>query len=151
MRAPALLFLLLLAPGGLAQIYSWRDADGRMHYSDQAPTGIAQPSKLEPATLWVEEADKAKRKLAKEVMDARKRQLDAEEEAAKADKSKGEAAERQENCRLARDYLQTLESGARISRSDEKGGRAYLDDQAREQEIASARRATASWCGSSGN
>jgi len=31
--------LLLSATGSFAEIYSWRDADGKVHFSDQAPAG----------------------------------------------------------------------------------------------------------------
>ena len=150
MRATRLLLLLpllfLFAPSVLAQIYSWRDAEDKMHYSDQPPAGVANPRKIEPPQAPTEETDKARRKLAKDELDFRKRQLDAEESTAKAAKSEKEAAERQENCKQARSYLQALESGVRISRNDEKGERSVLDDQGREQETASARRAVSSWC-----
>ena len=146
MRVASLLLLLLLAPAAIAQIYSWRDAEGKMHYSDQPPTAVANTRKLEPAQAPTEETDKARRKLAKDELDFRKRQLDAEESAAKAAKSEKEASERQENCKQARAYLQALESGVRIARSDEKGERNIIDDQGRQQETVSARSAVTSWC-----
>ena len=96
--------------------------------------------------FFAEDSDKARQKLAKEQMDFRKRQLDAAEAAAKADKTQSDAAERQENCKQARSYLQALESGMRITRGTDKGEREFLDDQGREQEIISARRAVASSC-----
>src|SRR5690606_32089813 len=39
MRRPALLLALLIALPVSAQVYSWRDRDGRMHYSDVPPPG----------------------------------------------------------------------------------------------------------------
>ena len=146
MRTAPLLLMLLLAPTCLAQIYSWRDAEGKMHYADQPPSGVANTRKVAPVLAPAEENDAARQKLAKEQMDFRKRQLDAAEATAKAEKTQSELAEREQNCKQAKSYLQALESGIRIARSDDKGERVQLDDQSREQETASARRAVASWC-----
>ena len=146
MRASPLLLFILLVPASFAQIYSWRDADGQMHYSDQPPTGVAKPRKLETTGAPPEDSEAARRKLAQEEMDFRKRQLDAAEADAKAAKSAAELADRQDNCRKAKAYLQTLESGVRISRSNDKGEPAFLDEQGRQQEIGAARRAADSWC-----
>ncbi len=146
MRASPLLLFILLVPASLAQIYSWRDANGEMHYSDQPPTGVARPRILETTKAPAEDGETARRKLAQEEMDFRKRQLDAAEADAKAAKSAAELADRQDNCRKAKAYLQTLESGIRISRSSDKGEPVFLDEQGRQQEISAARRAADSWC-----
>lgn len=146
MRLAYLLFLLLPASVGLAQIYSWRDAEGKVHYSDQAPPEVANTRQVKPTLAPAEEVDQARRKLAKDQQDFRKRQNDAAEAASKAEKAQSEASERQENCKQATSYLQSLQSGARITRSNDKGERIYLDDQMREQETASARRAVDAWC-----
>ena len=146
MRTASLLLMLLLAPACLAQIYSWRDAEGKMHYSDQPPVGVANTRKVEPNLAPAEDSDKARQRLAKEQMDFRKRQLEAGESAVKAERAQKEAAERQENCKQAKSYLQALESGERIARSNDKGEREFLDDQGRAQETISARRAVAASC-----
>jgi len=146
MRTVSLLLMLLLAPACLAQIYSWRDADGKMHYADQPPAGVANARKIEPSLAPAEASEKARQRLAKEQMDFRKRQLDAAEAATKAEKTQSEAAERQANCKQAKSYLEALESGMRVTRSNDKGERGFLDDQAREQEVVAARRAVASSC-----
>ena len=146
MRVWPLLLLLLLAPPALAQIYSWRDAEGIIHYSDQAPPDVAATRKLESAPASSEEIDRARRKLAKEQTDFRKRQTELGEADAKAEKAQGEAVEREANCKQAKSYLQALESGARVSRANEKGEPIYLDDSGREQETIAARRAVSSWC-----
>lgn len=146
MRSAYLLMLFIVSPACLAQIYSWRDAEGKIHYSDQAPADVANTRKVAPIPAPAETTDQATRKLAKDAIDFRKRQAAAAEAEAKADKAQVEAAERQENCKQAKSYLQSLESGARVARSDDKGERYYLDDQGRVQETATAKRAVASWC-----
>ncbi len=146
MRLTPLLLFLILSPPCLAQIYSWRDAEGKIHYSDQAPPGVAAPRTLEAAPASSEESDRARRKLAKEQTDFRKRQTELGDAEAKAAKAQSDAAEREANCKQARSYLQALESGARVTRANEKGEPIYLDDSGREQETIAARRAVSTWC-----
>ena len=50
------------------------------------------------------------------------------------------------NCARAQEYVRTIESGQRISRTDAKGERYYIDDAQRAQELANARQAAESWC-----
>ncbi len=146
MRAVALLVLLLISPTLFAEIYSWRDSDGGMHYSDIPPIGQVNTSKIETEATNPGDIERARRDLANREMEFRKRQQQAAEAAAKDDKDKAETAERLRNCDKARSYLRALESGVRISRTDEKGERVFLDDQARQQETAAAGREVESWC-----
>ena len=146
MRTAALLVLLLISPTLLAEIYSWRDGEGRMHYSDIPPLGQVNASKIAPAATSPNDVERARRDLANKELEFRKRQQDAAEAAAKADKDKAGAAERLANCDKARSYLRALESGGRISRTDENGERVFLDDQGRQQETEAASRAVESWC-----
>lgn len=47
MRAPLVLLMLALAAGGAgAELYSWKDAAGKTHYSDTPPPGNADARKL---------------------------------------------------------------------------------------------------------
>lgn len=146
MRAVALLVLFLISPTLLAEIYSWRDADGGMHYSDILPIGQVNASKIEPAATNPNDVERARHDLANKEMEFRKRQQQAAEAAAKDDKEKADAAERLRNCDKAKSYLRALESGARISSTDKNGERVFLDDRGRQQETEAAGRAVESWC-----
>jgi hypothetical protein len=146
MRTRLLTYCLLLVSGIAAgQIYSWRDADGRVHYGDQEPAGV-NARKLAPVLLPDAESERARQNLAKEEMLFKKRQSDAAEAEAKAAQTRSEAAARQTGCEQARAYLRALEQGERIWRSNNAGEREALDDQAREKEAASARRAVSENC-----
>lgn len=47
MRAPLVLLMLALAAGNAAaELYSWKDAAGKIHYSDTPPPGNADARKL---------------------------------------------------------------------------------------------------------
>lgn len=146
MRTLLATLLLLISALAWAQIYSWRDAEGKVHYSDQPPPGVSGTRKLEPVLAPAEDAEKARRELAKRELDRRKSQLDSSEAQDKAGKEQGERQERQKNCDQARAYLRSVESGERIARSSDGGERVYLDDQARVEELVAARRAAETWC-----
>ncbi|WP_019562115.1 hypothetical protein [Caldimonas manganoxidans] len=51
-----------------------------------------------------------------------------------------------ENCTRARNYLQTLESGVRLTRTNAKGEREFLGDEARAAEVARTRELIAANC-----
>lgn len=146
MRTAAILVLLLISPTIFAQIYSWRDAEGKVHYSDMPPAGQVNARKIAPAATTSGDTENARRDLANREMEFKKRQQDAAEVAAKDEKNKADAAERLRNCDQAKSYLRALESGARISRTNENGERAFLDERSRQQETATAGRAVESWC-----
>ncbi len=146
MRTPTILLLLLFSPLAFGQIYSWRDAEGKVHYSDVPPTDSVNVRKITPSGAVSGDTGNARRDLAQKEMEFKKRQLDAAEAGAKVEKEKIDAEDRDKNCTQAKSYLRALESGERISRSNEKGERAFLDDQSRSQEIVSTRRAIESWC-----
>ena len=79
-------------------------------------------------------------------MEFRKRQKDAQEKAAKAEKDQASTTEKQEQCASMRRHLQSLESGERIARRDDSGERYFLDDTQREQEIVKVRESIQSNC-----
>ena len=57
-----------------------------------------------------------------------------------------DAQAKKENCARAQDHVRTIESGQRLSRTDSKGERQYLDDSQVAQELAKARQAAQEWC-----
>lgn len=146
MRTPTILVLLLLSPLAFGQIYSWRDAEGKVHYSDVPPAESVNVRKIAPSGTVSGDTGSARRDLAQKEMEFKKRQLDAAEAGAKAERDKADAEDKEKNCSQAKSYLRALESGERISRSNEKGERIFLDDQSRSEEVIATRRAIDSWC-----
>ena len=159
----ALLGLALCLPA--AAQWKWRDAEGRVLYSDrppplsvpakdilQSPTAAAPRIQVissvplgasAPEQLASKPAAKAELNVEAE---ARRRKLEQEQAAkVKAEEQKNAAA-RKENCTQARSYLRTLEDGRRVARTNEKGEREILDDKQRAHEIERARAVVASDC-----
>ena len=146
MRAASLLILLLTSSLAFGQIYSWRDADGRMHYSDTPPIGADAKKMNAPPPATDDGGAAARKALADKELDFKKRQSTAAEAAAKADKEKKAETEKQANCAQARGNLQALESGQIRYKTDGNGGRVGLDGALRDEEIAKARSVVQSWC-----
>ncbi|HUW38638.1 MAG TPA: DUF4124 domain-containing protein [Rhodocyclaceae bacterium] len=146
MRRPVILVLLLASPLALAQIYTWRGADGVEHYADRAPADTANVRKLETDRVPPGDVERARRALANQEAAFNKHQQEAREAAVKAEKDKADAEERQRNCDQAKSYLRALASGVRITRTGKNGERAFLNDRERDQEKRSAQQTADSWC-----
>jgi hypothetical protein len=131
----AALCLALASPAG-AQVYKWKDADGKTVISDKPPPGQLPVPKQEDS---VPEAAPAQPSLADRELEFRKRRQEARENAEKAEKEAAAAAGKEENCRNVRRQLQTLESGERIALRGDKGERYFLNDAQRAQEVAKAK------------
>jgi len=143
--------------------WKWRDQRGQTQYSDtppppgtpekdilQRPNGATAVRRdVQAASAPASAASGAPAlvpKTADTELDTKRKR--AEQEAAdkkKADDAKVAAA-RAENCSRAKAQMRTLDSGMRISRTNDKGEREYLDDKAREQEAARTRAMMASEC-----
>jgi hypothetical protein len=143
--------LALAAPPADAQ-WVWRDKEGRVNASDRPPPRdvldkdiLNRPNvdsrrtvPAAPAASAASGAAPAPTALEREVQ-ARKKAAEAEQAArAKADEEKL-AAQRAENCRLARGSVASLESGMRIARTNDKGEREVLEDTQRAEELRRAR------------
>lgn len=146
MKRIALFVAALLAAGSLnAQIYQWKDENGKTVLSDKPPVGHANNLSKKVDSSAPEQGGKQKT-LAERDMEFRKRQKDSQEAAEKTKKKDAESAVTKENCETARRQIQTLESGERIARHDDKGERYFLEDDQREQEIAKIRNFLQSSC-----
>lgn len=139
-----------------APAFKWREAGGRIVYSDLPPppgarvtllaapagsaTGVssttpAAPQEPRPAS-WVER-EKASRQKAIERAEADKEQAELARQ----------AAERERLCDEARTSLRTLESGARLTAIDERGERIVVDDAERARRTEAMQRAVSDHCG----
>jgi hypothetical protein len=145
MRVIALIaFLLPLAAA--AQVYTWKDASGKIHYSDQPPPDQGTRSRVLP-TDSTDVADPAAIKAtAERRLELNKESKDKQEAAAKAAKEKAQEAQRAKDCERARQNLQGIESGQIRFRMGANGEREALDDSARAAELANARRAMDASC-----
>lgn len=174
MSRPAAAALLALAGlscalPAVAAEWKWRDAAGRIVYSDRPPPAsvpdrailkspkglIAQPvppsptgPSLVPGAVALPPAGPAAsgpRTVEPELEAKRRQEADAKAGQQKAEEAKAAAA-RADNCSRARGALKQLDDGMRIARTNEKGEREILDDKARAAEAARTRAIIASDC-----
>lgn len=135
----------------------WKDAQGRFNSSDRPPPpdvperAIIQRGVLKPAPVAAPAASGAASEPGKPAVDkeleARRKQNEQQGQEARRRASDDRlAVARAENCDRARGYMKTLESGVRIARTNEKGEREFLGDDARQQEIERTRQVMASDC-----
>ena len=112
MRAITLFILALVWTAASAQVYTWRDASGKTHYSDTPPPGV-DAKKMRPGTQSgaTSSGGTPVRSIAEQDMEFRKRQTEAEKARAKADQEKGDAEDGKRNCEDARKQLNALASG----------------------------------------
>lgn len=146
MRAMAGFFLALVATlAWSGEVYTWRDASGKIHYSDTPPPGV-DSKKMRGGTQAPAPSSAPSRNLAEQEMEFRKRQSESEKARSKAEKEKGDADEARSNCEQAKRQLQALESGQRMARVNEAGENIPMDDEMRAKEIEQSRKSVQSWC-----
>lgn len=128
-----------------AQIYRWKDENGRIVFSDKPPEGrVRQQEKLDAPLSSAPGG--TQKNLAEQEISFQKRQKEARQRAEKTGKEEAAQAEKQEYCTSLRRQLMALESGERIVRRDENGERQFLEDAQREQEIAKVHQAMQNTC-----
>jgi hypothetical protein len=154
-------FAALASGNALAQQYKWTDRNGKVQYGDVPPAGVkATPLKRPAASPAASAAPKADGKddapkeaskgpltPAEQEAEYRKRQIEAQKNREKEEKTTREAQEKRENCTSSQEQLRLLESGQRYSRTDAKGERYYVEDEQRAAETAKARKRVSEWCG----
>ena len=144
-RFTLLVIALCLASSAGAEIYQWKDQNGKTVISDKPPMGQTPAQKISDTGAG-DSASSKQPSLAESDMEFRKRQKEAQERAEKEKKETTAAADKKENCQNAREQLRLLESGERIALRDDKGERYYLDDAQRAQETDKAKRFIESQC-----
>lgn len=128
--------LLLITSISYAQIYTWKDAEGKTHYSDQAPTG-AQIKKVKinagqgtPSTAPAKQESLAEKEAA-----FKQRQMDKADAEKKAGEAAKDAEEKKAYCASLKGHLAGLKQSARLVEYSEDGKRKILGADARKAEI----------------
>lgn len=142
------LLALALLPGiGQGQVYSWKDASGKIHYGDRPPAERqAGERKLPGAPVATDDVEAARKAAAERQFSEREKRGKAEESARQAPESAAQTKERAANCRQAKASLASLESGQARFTINDKGERVALDGAVREAELARAKKSVDSWC-----
>jgi hypothetical protein len=145
---------LAFSASAAAQLYKWKDSNGRTRYGDVPPPGVnatpmrvpANPPPPQAPAAEVKKPDGKNEKPLTPEEAFRKRQLERAEADQKAAKERAQGEEKQANCAQAQTQLRVLQSGQRISTVNGAGERVFLDDSQRAGEVARAERAAAQWC-----
>lgn len=138
---------LFLAMGVAAQQYKWVDRDGKVRYGDVPPPGVkATPLKPPPGPAAAPAAKKDSGKALTPEAAFQKRQLEQREQGDKAAKERAEAEAKRLNCENAQASLRMIESGQRVSRTNQAGERVFLEDDQIAKEKERAQRAVNEWC-----
>jgi hypothetical protein len=137
LRTAALALALLgcLALPGVASsaTYKWVDANGRVVYSDQPPTGNVKAEIVQGAPPPAN--PNAVKELASKEADFKKRQIEAADNAKKADTQRAELAKKGEQCTRAQTQIKQLAAEQiGLVRYNEKGEIVYVDDATRRKE-----------------
>ena len=144
--------------------WEWEDSTGKVQYSDRPPpanvperdilqtpanarsiTTSPAAAAAAAASASAPEAKGSAPAVDKE-LEARKKKEEQEQEAKRKAEEEKIAKTRAENCARAKSYQQTLDSGIRIARANDKGEREILDDAARAQESQRTKQIIASDC-----
>ncbi|MDR2366169.1 MAG: DUF4124 domain-containing protein [Zoogloeaceae bacterium] len=130
--------LLSLAAFSVAQadVYKWKDAQGRTIISDTPQPGkkaVTTPSAAPDQT------GDAQKTLDDQELEFRKRQEEREAAEKKQNEETAAAARKTEACERSRSNLDMLESGTRIMRPNAQGKPEYINDQQRQAEIERVR------------
>lgn len=143
--------------------WKWRDAQGRIQFSDRPPPQgtpekdiLARPSNApkpiqvvpygQTASAPAAAAAPAASTPQERAAASDKARKSAESEAKLKAQEQREAQAKAENCRAARQQLSALESGVRVATVNDKGERTILDDSQRAQEIRKAQAVIAADC-----
>jgi hypothetical protein len=140
-----------------AGVYKWVDANGTVNYSDQPPAGTA--AEALPIRSRRSTSAAAANRGARPATEATTATADDPDAAADAagdeadpagavgdDERDQLLAQRQNNCKLAKQRMTSYEQARRIYRPGPGGERVYLTDDELDAERATARVAVAEWC-----
>jgi type IV secretory pathway VirB10-like protein len=162
-RALSVAVLALCVAGSAFAQWKWRDASGRIQYSDlPPPPGVADKDILQrpaaparvvapaPAAASAPPLTPATGKPVETELDAKRKKAEQEEAAKNAAKKKADdekiAAAKADNCNRARSQLRALDDGIRMARVNAQGEREVLDDAQRAAETKRTRDIIASDC-----
>ena len=128
-RLIALAVALAFVPFASAQLYKWVDKDGKTYYSDQPPPG-QDTKRLSVGTGGTSEATAPQKTAVQRDKELEKGRQDARDASKKSDDAARLAASQAEQCSKMKMQYQQLVDGGRIHRTNEKGEREILDDDA---------------------
>ncbi len=143
-----LLAMAMLPALAQAQILKCVGVGGRVEFASSCPAGTkAENTGIRNAPAAASSANPQK-SLAERDAEFRKRQVEQQEAAKKTEEKSRDSADRAQNCESAKGYLNSLQKGNRIAKTDPKTGEVsgFLEDTERKVEIERAQRSVESSC-----
>ena len=141
--------LFLFSINSYAALNKWVDAEGKVHYSDVAPSNV-NAKKLRVTNITGAESEASgvapQKTLAEQEADWKKSQKAKEEANRKAAQEEASTLAKKKNCDTARTYLANLENRPEIVNYNSKGERVVMDDSTRSQQIEEARKSVSTYC-----
>jgi hypothetical protein len=138
-----LIALALALPAAAQQMYKWVDEKGTTHFSEYPPPdgkGGKVDVKPAPANEKSYNPDSWRER------ELESRQRRAQQAITEETDRKREEASRAQNCRRAREGLDTMKNARRVYNLDEKGERVYLDEKQRAAELERHTRDAEKYC-----
>lgn len=126
--------LVLWATAAVAQMYSWKDEAGKIHYSDQPPPGKIQARKLTPAPVNVDTSG------------PRLKEAAAAKDAASPPPKADDTAEKAKACEKAKADMKAFEERPRRTAVLKNGSFQVLDAAERATEEEALRKAIDASC-----
>ncbi len=142
----ALVLVMVSSPLAWGQAYKWRDADGRIQYTDTPPPPGAKDVQQLRKPPSGPTSNSPSKSIAEQDAAFRKRLIEKQETEAKQAKAAEEAKVRARNCEQAKGQVAALDAGGRMVKLNAQGERIALDDAERAQSRAEALKAVEDWC-----
>lgn len=131
--AVALCMATLLVAPAQAAFWKWVDSNGHVVYSDTQPAANVKAERVNAAPPPAN--PNAAKEMANQDAELRKRQTQRDEDAAKSEKARADAARRQESCAQTRGQLKSMQNtNTAYYRFNEKGERVLMDEGMRRKE-----------------
>jgi hypothetical protein len=147
LKSALALSLALFCALSWGQAYKWRDANGRIQYSDTPPPpGAREVQQLRPSPPGASPPATSRPSYSEQDAAFRKRLVEKREAEASAAKAAEDEKVRVRNCEQARGQLAGIDSGQRMVQLNAAGERIALDDEERKQARADAVKAIETWC-----
>lgn len=124
-------------------LYKWVDAAGKTHYSDKPPAAGQAPKgeqELVKRNVKAPDGMAAQRALAKKEIEQSKSSKSAKEAESDALAAAEKEKTREKNCAMAKEAARVLGSGGRISVTDEKGEKRFLEEKEVGERLADMQR-----------
>lgn len=140
---------ILASHAAIAQVMECIDAKGSKTIAQFCPPGTVKENQLQKGGTSASGSGGATsgKSLAERDAEFKKRSIERQDAAAKAEKEKSANMDAERNCDSSRAQLRQLQDGLRISKIDPNTGeRSFLDDKDRAAEIERAQKAVDNWC-----